>query len=62
MADIRVENETRKRPPRVNQVLVRFTDEGAEIMDRLRGDKTRQEYIRELVAQDYVRARKAGRL
>jgi hypothetical protein len=68
MADIRVDRSPRatgvdrKRSPRLNQVMVRFTDEGADILDKLRGDKSRQDYLRDLVAAEYLAAKKKGRI
>lgn len=64
MTDIRVETGEKpaKRKARTNMVMVRFTDEGADIMDKLRGSKSRQDYLRGLVAADYVRAKKDGTL
>lgn len=64
MADISAESAGKTRPtrPRTVQVLVRFTEEGADLLDKLRGSKSRQEYVRDLVKADYVAAKKAGRL
>jgi hypothetical protein len=64
MSDISAESAVTARPrkPRVHQVMVRFTDDGAAILDRLRGTKSRQDYLRDLVAAEYVTAKKKGRI
>ena len=60
MADISAESAPK--PARDVQIMVRMTEQGTNILDKLRGDQSRQDYLRGLVAKEYQKARKAGRI
>jgi hypothetical protein len=63
MADISAESasKTKVKAPRDVQVMLRLTVEGAGLLDELRGEKTRQEYLRDLVKADYLRRQQGKR-